>query len=169
VRALARRSDGVLAPTSQMRALRELEQPSVDEGWDAVEQVPFARTDTSPPGKAGVFVAATALKQPGLKEALEQGDGAAPHLVFDWQPGGSVDTLAPAVAALAAQVSGPVESALCPHAAGPPTCWCRPPLPGLPLAFARAHQLDRMSSTLIGVSPAHRTLAAALGARYVNV
>lgn len=167
--ALARRGDGVLAPTSQMRALRELEAPSSDEGWADVEQVPFARTPPSHAGGAGVLVAAAALKQPGWQEALQQGDRGAPHLVFDWQPGGTVDALAPAVAGLAAEVSGRVESALCPHAAGPPSCWCRPPLPGLPLAFARAHQVDPTRSILIGVGPAHRTLARTLGARYLDV
>jgi AAA domain len=169
LRALARRGDGVLAPTSQMRALRELEPPSTDEGWASLEQVPFARSRPSHAAGAGVFVAAGALKQPGWKQALEQGDRAAPHLVFDWQPGGGVDELAPAVADLAAEVSGRVESALCPHDAGPPSCWCRPPLPGLPLAFARAHHVDPSRSILIGFGPAHRTLAATLGARYVNV
>ena len=67
---------------------------------------------------------------------------------------------------LAAAVSGPVETALCPHPAGPPTCWCRPPLPGLLLAFARAHGLDPARSLLIGSRPAHRTLATTLGAVY---
>jgi AAA domain len=169
LRALARRGDGVLAPTSQMRAVRELEPPSADEGWAGLEQVPFARTRPTDAGGVGVFVAAGALKQPDWEETLEQGDRGAPHLVFDWQPGGSGDALAPAVADLAAQVSGRVESALCPHDAGPPTCWCRPPLPGLPLAFARQHRIDPSRSILIGTGPAHRTLAGTLGARYVDV
>jgi aryl-alcohol dehydrogenase-like predicted oxidoreductase len=169
LRALARRGDGVLAPTSQMRALRELEPPSTDEGWAGMERVPFARTPSSHAAGVGVFVAAAVLTQPGWEEALEQGDKNAPHLVFDWMPDCSVDALAHAVASLAAEVSGPAESALCPHAAGPPSCWCRPPLPGLPLAFARAHQVDPSRSILIGVGPAHRTLAATLGARYVSV
>ena len=47
----------------------------------------------------------------------------------------------------------------------PPSCWCRPPLPGLPLAFARAHDVDPARSMLVGLSPAHRALATALGAR----
>jgi hypothetical protein len=53
------------------------------------------------------------------------------------------------------------------HPAGPPTCWCWPPLPGLPLALARAHGVDPARSILVGRSPAHRTLAATLGAGYV--
>jgi aryl-alcohol dehydrogenase-like predicted oxidoreductase len=169
LRAVARRGDGVLAPTSQMRALRELEPPSADEGWADVEQVPFVRTRSSSAAGGGVFVAAAALTKPGWKDALTQGDRGAPHLVFDWHPHGVVDTLAPTIAGLAAEVSGRVEGALCPHAAGPPICWCRPPLPGLPLAFSRAHQVDLSRSILIGVGPAHRTLAATLGARYLDV
>ena len=169
LRALARARDGVLAPTSQMRALRELEPPSTDEGWVDVEQVPFARAPSAHAAGAGVFVAAVALAQPGWREAVARGDRDAPHLVFDWRPDGSVDALAPAVASLAAEVLGPVESALCPHAGGPPSCWCRPPLPGLVLSFARAHGVDPARSSLIGCRPAHRTLAATLGARYVDV
>lgn len=168
LRALSRREPGLLMPTSQMRALRELEPPSTDEGWVDVEQARFARTP-SPGGAPGVFVAAGALGQPAWTQVLQEREPVAPHLVFDWNPDGSRDTLDSAVARLAAEVAGPVEAALCPHAGGPPACWCRPPLPGLPLAFARAHEVDPARSTLIGTGTAHRTLAKTLGARYIGV
>jgi aryl-alcohol dehydrogenase-like predicted oxidoreductase len=166
LRALARREPGVHGPTSQMRALRELEPPSTDEGFADVEQVPFARTPIQ--GQAGVFVAAAALGAADWQRALEQGDSDAPHLVFDWKPDGAPNALADAAARLSAEVSGPVETALCPHPAGPPTCWCRPPLPGLALAFARANRIDPSRSILVGTSAAHRTLATTLGARYLS-
>jgi aryl-alcohol dehydrogenase-like predicted oxidoreductase len=168
LKGLARREPGLLPPTSQMRTLRELEPPSPDEGFADVEQVAFTRRPPSRRGRAGVFVAAAVLNQEGWEAALDQVDRGAPHLLFDWIPDGTLDTLAAAAARLAAEVTGPVESALCPHPAGPPTCWCRPPLPGLPLAFARAHGVDPARSILIGTSPAHRTLATTLGARYVQ-
>jgi hypothetical protein len=113
-----------------------------------------------------VFVAASAL---GDEAALEEGNREAPHLLFDWRPGATADALAAGAARLAKEVPGPVEHALCPHGGGPPVCWCRPPLPGLPLAFARRHGVDPARSTLIGTSAAHRTLATTLGARYVAV
>ena len=91
----------------------------------------------------------------------------AAHLVFDWRPDGSPDDLDQAVADLAAVVAS-AEPAVCPHGGGAPICWCRPPLPGLLLAFARAHGVDPARSTLVGTSAAHRTLAATLGARYVE-
>jgi aryl-alcohol dehydrogenase-like predicted oxidoreductase len=162
---LSRREPGVLAPTSQMRAFRELEPPSLDEGFAHVEHVPFLRTPST--GRTGVFVAARALVGPGWEQSVEDRD--APHLVFDWNPDGGSAALDDAVARLAAAVSGPVDGALCPHAAGPPTCWCRPPLPGLPLAFARAHGVDPSRSVLVGTGPAHKTLATTLGARYIRV
>ncbi len=169
LRELARREPGALVPTSQMRMLRELEPPSTDEGFSAVESIAFARAPT--PGRigSGVFVAAPALREPGWERALQAGDPDAPHLIFDWSPDGPADALGPLVARLAAVVAGPVHSALCPHGAGPPRCWCRPPLPGLALAFARAHDVDPARSAVVGSRPAHRTLAVTLDARYIPV
>ena len=164
---LARQEQGVLAPASQMRALRELEPPSTDEGFADIEHVPFVRAPSS--GRTGVFVAARALEQHGWEAAIGEGDRDAPHLIYDWSPEGSLGDLAPAAARLSAELSAAVEIALCPHPAGPPTCWCRPPLPGLPLAFAREHGIDLSRSVLVGSAPAHRTLATTLGARYVPV
>jgi aryl-alcohol dehydrogenase-like predicted oxidoreductase len=163
----ARREQGLLAPTSQMRAVRELEPPSTDEGFAAVEQREFVRVFEGP-AKAGVLVAAAALAQPGWRHSLDAGDRTAPHLVFDWRPDGSARDLDAEVDRLSDVVSGRVEGAVCPHGGGPPRCWCRPPLPGLPLAFARRYGIDLSRSVVIGASPAHLTLARAIGARYVS-
>ncbi len=162
----ARSEPGLMRPTSQMRVLRELEPPDVDEGFAEVERVAFERDRRG--GRGGVLVAAAALRSAGWREAIEATDPTAPHLLFDWLPDGSPDDLAAAAAALSSAVSGPVERAVCPHGGGPPVCWCRPPLPGLPLAFARAHGVDPARSTLVGTTPAHRTLAATVGARLVS-
>jgi aryl-alcohol dehydrogenase-like predicted oxidoreductase len=147
LKAVARAEPGLLTPTSQMRALRELEPPAADEGFTAVEHVPFVRAPSN--GRRGVFVAAPALDQPGWEEQV---DPSPPRLVFDWRPDGRA----------------PKGVVVCPHPGGPPVCWCRPPLPGLVLAFAREHGVDPARSTLVGTSPAHKTLATTLGARYVD-
>jgi hypothetical protein len=131
--------------------------------------VPFARAPSAERTRKGVFVAAAAVTKPGWKELLEPTRREVPHLVFDWSPDGDSGALDEAVALVSAHLAGSVEGALCPHPAGPPRCWCRPPLPGLPLAFARAHGVDPSRSTLVGVGPAHRTLATTLGARYVEL
>jgi aryl-alcohol dehydrogenase-like predicted oxidoreductase/predicted kinase len=138
------RIQGILAPTSQLRAVRELEPPSDDEGFVQVERVAFVREPGT--GTAGTLVAASCW--PVETEG--------PTLVFDWRPDGT--TL---------KLDG-VEAAVCPHGGGPPVCWCRPPLPGLVLAFARTSGVDPARSTLVGTSAAHRSLAAAVGARFVR-
>ena len=164
---LARREPGALAPTSQMRALRELEPPSADEGFVSVEHEVFSRVPSS--GRAAVIVAAPALGQSGWRDALADLDPTAPHLIYDWRPDAPANALAESVELLSTHASGVVDSALCPHPAGPPTCWCRPPLPGLSLAFARVHGVDLSHSVLVGTAPAHRTLARTLGAEYVSI
>jgi histidinol phosphatase-like enzyme len=92
----------------------------------------------------------------------------APHLVFDWRPGAESSELDGIVTALALVSSGTVEGAVCPHPGGPPICWCRPPLPGLVLDFAHRHGVEPARSIVVGTSAAHRTLANALGARFVE-
>jgi hypothetical protein len=169
LRQLARREAGVMTPTSQMRALRELEPPADDEGFDAIEVVPFARAPRDGGLRAGVFIAAAALVGDGWAPALDVGDEADPRLVFDWSADGLGHGLDDLVSRLAAAVAGPVAGALCPHGGGPPACWCRPPLPGLPLAFARRHGVDSARSILVGTGTAHRTLATALGASFVAI
>jgi aryl-alcohol dehydrogenase-like predicted oxidoreductase/predicted kinase len=165
LRGRARTEAGLLLPTSQMRALRELEPPALEEGWASVEQVPFVRLPRPGATRAGVFVAAGALSRPGWEEVFAAADPTAPLLLFDWRPDGDED----GVAELAARIARRVEAAVCPHPGGPPACWCRPPLPGLPLAFARTHGIDPARSVLVGTGPAHRALAAAIGAGFTLV
>jgi hypothetical protein len=150
----------VLTPTSQLRAVRELEPPSLEEGFVHVERVAFERAPRD--AAAAVFIAAAAVGRPGWEETAPD----VPHLVFDWGDG---TELAEAAALVEARVAARVETLLCPHGGGPPVCWCRPPLPGLPLVFARRHGIDPARSTLVGASRAHETLAATLGARYVEL
>ena len=160
LRRLARTTPGVLAPTSQLRAVRELEPPSLEEGFVQVERVAFERAPRG--GAAGVFIAASAVGLPGWDETATD----VPHLVFDWGDG---TRLAEKAALVEARVSAPVETLLCPHGGGTPVCWCRPPLPGLPLVFGRRHGVEPARSTLVGASRAHGTLAATLGSRYVEL
>jgi predicted kinase len=169
LRVLARTTEGVMAPTSQMRTARELEPPALDEGFTAVEEVPFQRAAPQVAGGMGVLVAAPALERAGWEAAVAAAEPAAPHLVFDWRPDGTPDDLDAAVTRLRGVVSGEVSRAVCPHGGGPPRCWCRPPLPGLALAFAVTRHVELSRCVVIGSGPAHRTLANALGARHIGV
>ena len=69
---------------------------------------------------------------------------------------------------LASRRAGPSEHAVCTHPGGPPVCWCRPPLPGLLLDFARRNGIAPERSIVVGNSSTHRTLARTLGATFVD-
>jgi hypothetical protein len=151
---LKRQKDNTgLPPLAQLRMLRELEPPTRDEGFTTLETRPFARTPRPGAIHAGTFIAA-----PVVERAPPP---AGPALLFDWRPHASA---AERDAFAAAHPQHTV--AWCAHPAGPPACWCRPPLPGLLLAFAHSHQLDLSRCTLYGNSDAHQVMAGVVGARY---
>lgn len=159
--------DGMITPTAQMRARRELEPPAADEGFAAVERVAFLRAAASG-GLPAVLVAASAMTQPDVAHALKA-TASRPHLVFDWNEQGNRERLTAAADRLGSLVSGVLDTSLCAHPAGPPVCWCRPALPGLLLEFARRRGVDPAHSLLFGTSTAHRSMAQVLGSTYVAV
>ncbi len=165
----ARGTAGLLTPTAQLRAARQLEVPSVAEGFVAVEQIPFVREE--PVGEPVVVLAAAAMQRPGWQQAVASAHPDRPHLLLDWRPDEAtppgVRPLADLAAAVGAVAHPPVDTAVCDHPGGPPRCWCRPPLPGLALAFARRH--GARVAVVIGVGPAHRNLASALGADFLGL
>jgi histidinol phosphatase-like enzyme len=59
-----------------------------------------------------------------------------------------------------------VEIEFCPHAAGPPRCWCRKPLPGLGVVFVHRHALDPAQCVYVGGGPQDPGFARRLGFRY---
>ena len=71
-----------------------------------------------------------------------------------------------ASAAALAQVTGKVvDFAFYTHPAGPPVCWCCPPLPRLWLAFAHRHGVEPRATVLCSTSSADRAFGRALGLR----
>jgi hypothetical protein len=85
-------------------------------------------------------------------------------LLYGWRQG--VDDLwrARALELVSAVASGRlVEIGVCGHGAGAPECWCRPPLPGLWLAFARRHGIDPRLSVFLAAKKVHEAMARTLG------
>jgi len=168
---LARIDPAALAPHALSRMVRDLELPTGDEGFADIEVVPFVRV-VAAGGNPGIAIAMDALEE--NVDGEHEGDMArwlgdvppgAPCLLYAWKPGADAASLA-AESALAGMVRGTgrsVEIAICPHPAGPPICWCRPPLPAMLLAFAHRHHVDLRASTLLGRSPTDQRMARVLG------
>lgn len=147
---LGKRDPHVFLPGVVFRHHQELEPPGRDEGFDEVETAPFVRRSQGAPAW---FVPVAAR---GVVPRLPAG---ALVLGYGWDGHGPrVD-----------EVPGVAEIAWCPHLeAGPPRCWCRPPLPGLVAVLARRHGVDLARSRLVVAGPADRTLAARCGLTLVE-
>jgi histidinol phosphatase-like enzyme len=59
-----------------------------------------------------------------------------------------------------------IEVLYCPHAAGPPRCWCRKPLPGLGVVFIQRHRLDPSRCIYVGSGSQDPGFARRLGFQY---
>jgi aryl-alcohol dehydrogenase-like predicted oxidoreductase len=131
----------LMAPTALFRMQRELEPPSLDEGFTEIDVVHFVR-ENPPDRTPGRVFALDSLKE---GEPLPQGEG--PAFVFGWREGftGSID------------IEG-AEVAICPHPGGPPRCWCRPPLPGLIVEWAWRRNIDLAQSVMFGAPALARAL-----------
>ena len=59
-----------------------------------------------------------------------------------------------------------IEIEYCPHAAGPPACWCRKPLPGLGVVLRERHRLDPAQCVYVGSGSQDPGFARRLGFEY---
>jgi hypothetical protein len=92
---------------------------------------------------------------------LPADDDAAPVLDYGWVPGANEAEVG---ARLRARARRDIDTRIRPHPAGPPTCWCRPPLPGLWVAaFARGAAVDARARELIARTPGHEAFGRATG------
>jgi adenylate kinase family enzyme len=175
---LARVDPAAMAPRVLSRMTRDLEPPTLDEGFADIEVVPFVRDPTTG-SQPAVAMAVDALEAAGaaglgeveMRRLLADVPRSALCLLYAWRPDAGSVSLA-AIDALASMIRGTgrfVEGAICLHPAGPPICWCRPPLPGMFLEFARRHHVELRAGTLFGRSPTDRRLARVLGMSFVEL
>jgi aryl-alcohol dehydrogenase-like predicted oxidoreductase/histidinol phosphatase-like enzyme/predicted kinase len=187
----ARKQDvTAFGPAVQFRYQRELEPPHPSEGFSRVDVLPFTReSETAFDGKAlmvwcdGILRRSRAGSRtpssPDDEELLiERGevlrrfhrDGW--HVLgLSWQPGVADATLTAAqveagFARMRERLGAPIVVEYCPHAAGPPVCWCRKPLPGLGVVFIRRYRLDPSKCIYVGAGPQDPGFARRLGFQY---
>jgi predicted kinase len=68
--------------------------------------------------------------------------------------------------ALRQSLGVPIDIACCPHDAGPPACWCRKPIPGSFIEFARRRDVVLSRSLVVGSGAADRTVSDRIGTRH---
>ncbi len=190
LRSLGRSDHSYFGPDAQFRYERELERPAPEEGFTSIEQRPFLRSVPADRVNRGLILEydeVLALSARGAPVVLDPDDVAIPAgrretlqdfraqgwtlCALAWRPqialGQASEAAVKACFERTKELLGlEIDIAFCPHAAGPPICWCRKPLPGLVLEFAHRHKLALERCVLVGRSQADRTLASRLDLRY---
>jgi aryl-alcohol dehydrogenase-like predicted oxidoreductase len=166
-----------LLPDAQFRYERMLEPPTLDEGFTAVERVDFSREADGESGARAIILDADDLLDAGSANA-ERRRGTLAKLRDDgwllfahaWRPEVARETTT--AAAVEEELDrlrrelGEIDLAYCEHDAGPPVCWCRKPIPGSVVAFARRRGVSLCKSIVVGKPGADRTMAERIGARF---
>ncbi|MEO1172185.1 MAG: hypothetical protein AAFX94_09045 [Myxococcota bacterium] len=145
--------------------------PTLDEGFEAVERIPFTPATRGAGRPALVVDVDQYLLDPqlrpreGVEDRLREWADRFFVCGVAWRPPGtgSRSDVQAAIRALPARLGIPFEVVMCPHPPGPPRCWCRRPLPGLGLLLEHRHQLDLRRSFLLGSGAANAGFASRLG------
>ena len=183
----AKRDPGAFAPSVLFRYARELEPPDPSEGFSRIEVVPFRRrADASFTHRAIVFWLDGLLwrSRSGRRAPLSPDDVLVPPghaevlgryaeqgiilLGLSWQPeieAGAQDprVLAACFDRLRDELGVGLDIVYCPHAGGPPECWCRKPMPGLGVELVLRHRLDAARCLYVGQGGMDRGFAQRIG------
>ncbi|HTL32852.1 MAG TPA: aldo/keto reductase [Kofleriaceae bacterium] len=165
-----------IGPGAQFRYRKSYEPPRMDEGFASVEEVAFETRPTGGTRRALLVELDTMVwrARPTSADGVQLVDGARDQLErwhrAGWLLAGTTWQTSPAADARLRELLGlPIDVLRCPHPAGPPVCWCRKPMPGLALAFARAHDVDLARSVHVGHGPADRGFAVRAGLDYFDL
>lgn len=190
---LARTDPNLPPPAAMARWAATFEPPQLDEGFGAVDELPFVRRPAPQQLARGLLLDVDGTLRvtksgelyprspddvqllPGRRQVLQRwlDDGYQLFFVSN-QSGIASDNLtqdaADACFARTIELLGlPVtEVAYCPHPAFPVGCFCRKPLPGLGVALVQRHNLAREHALMVGDMDSDRDFARALGVRYVD-
>jgi aryl-alcohol dehydrogenase-like predicted oxidoreductase/histidinol phosphatase-like enzyme len=195
MRAASRSDVSVFPPSVQFRYQRELEAPQESEGFSRIDVLPFARGDRAlqAPATARAVIlwcdgvlqrSRSGQRTPRDPDDVEVIDGRGAHLrryiddgwlVFGvtWLPEIAENTMTQEDAGalftrLREGLGIDLQVEHCPHAAGPPVCWCRKPLPGLGVVLRERHRLDPAQCIYVGSGSQDPGFARRLGFQYRN-
>jgi aryl-alcohol dehydrogenase-like predicted oxidoreductase/histidinol phosphatase-like enzyme len=190
MRTRAKEDVTAFGPSVQFRYQRDLEPPHAAEGFSRIDVLPFERRrDSAYTKRALILWCEGVLRRsrggsrtpasaddveviPGRAETLRgyQAEGWL-LLGLSWQPAIADEQLTASevdagFTRMQALLGVSIEVEYCPHAAGPPTCWCRKPLPGLGVLFIQRHHLDASQCLYVGAGPQDPGFARRLGFQY---
>jgi HAD superfamily hydrolase (TIGR01662 family) len=190
---MAKQDPNLPPPIALQRWLDTLERPDPEEGFSAIDLIPFVRRlnpewtvkgllldvdGTLRTTKSGELYPRTADDVellPNRRKVLQRWLDNGYQLFFVSNQSGVASgklTASDADAAFERTIELldlPVkEFAYCPHPAFPVGCFCRKPLPGLGVILQHKHRLDLSQSVMVGDMDSDAQFANGLGIRYVS-
>jgi hypothetical protein len=179
LREASKRDTAVFPPMVLFRFQRELEPPDPSEGFSSIEVVPFERSrDSSYTGRAVIVWCERPVSADDEATLVERGVVLRRYasegwrvLGLSWQPAiaagtATADQVEAGFGRMRELLGVSMEVQYCPHAPGPPVCWCRKPLPGLGVLFIQQYRLDPSKCLYVGNGPQDPGFARRLGFQY---
>jgi predicted kinase len=177
IAAASRKDPNTFPPRVLTDHRRDLEPPVPEEGFAAIEPLPFTPRHDPEAGRL-LLLDVDAVFGPDLDVRPEHRDALRRRHDDGWILAGFA--WRPAVAeghrsraeihaehrGLADALGVPLRVHDCPHPGGPAICWCRPPMPGLVVLALREAAADPKQSLLVGATPTAERFAEACGIPY---
>jgi HAD superfamily hydrolase (TIGR01662 family) len=190
---LAKQDPNLPPPVAMQRWLDTLERPQEDEGFSAIDSIPFVRRKVDDHKQKGLLLdvdgtlrttrsgeiyprsAEDVVLLPNRRETLQSWveDGFLLFFLSNQSgiaSGKLTQTDAEAAFQRTVELLGlPVtEVTYCPHPAFPVGCFCRKPLPGLGVYLKRKYKLDFDQSVMVGDMDSDAAFARGIAVRYVD-
>ena len=178
-------------PQALLRWLGSYEPPNMDEGFSALDEIPFQRTIDPTHNRKALFLDVDGTirrtlsgehypRHPGdveilphRREVLQKWIDDGFELFFVSNQGGvaagfvSHEAVQSALLRTAELLGLPVtETVYCPHPSRPIGCFCRKPMPGLGVYLMQRHQLSQSELIMVGDQATDAEFAESLGIQY---
>jgi aryl-alcohol dehydrogenase-like predicted oxidoreductase/predicted kinase/histidinol phosphatase-like enzyme len=184
---LRRKDVAAFLPTVQFRYQRELEPPDASEGFSTIDVTPFVRQPIAGHENRAIIVwcddvllrSKAGHRTPADPDDVEIDEALAATLGryrdegylilgLSWQPevadgSRTADQVTSVFDRMSTLAGFPIAVEYCAHAAGPPRCWCRKPLPGLGVLLIHRHRLNPAQCIYVGGSAVDPGFARKLG------
>ncbi|HEY7396456.1 MAG TPA: aldo/keto reductase [Gemmatimonadaceae bacterium] len=168
IRARGKKDPRYLGPDAQFRYERTVDPPVEDEGFVSVERRTFVRQAELGGNRALVFDFDELLQTASRDVLARRIDEGCLLFAHAWRPGAASSDVEAELARARESLAFDITLAHCVHPAGPPVCWCRKPIPGRLIEFARRCDVALSRSIVVGGSAADRTMAERLGMQRVE-
>ena len=175
IKQIVKKDVSAFGPGVQFRYQRELEPPDASEGFSHVDVVPFERRREAGYVNRALIVWCEGILRPydeGRASVLRRYRSDGWHIcALSWHPeiaarSATREAVESGLARIQDQLGGKLDVLYCPHAAGPPVCWCRKPLPGLGVLLIERYKLDPSKCVYVGDGPQDPGFARRLGVEY---